>query len=241
MPGDSALELRIDAKTFAVPGRVPHAVLRDVAFTAVPGEILALLGRSGSGKSTVLRIALGLDRDFIGRVRMPPGRVGVVFQEPRLLPWLTLTENLRLVVTDGVPAPDIGDLFDTVGLPGIADRLPSELSLGMARRVALARALAVDPDTLVLDEPFASLDRRLGADLAARVADRARRRRAIVLLATHELDHALAIADRILVLSGHPATLAANEAVPDRAADPGGVDALRDTLLERFAFLGTDA
>ena len=240
MAGDGALDIHIDAKAFAVPGGAPRPVLCDVGFTALPGEILALLGRSGSGKSTVLRIALGLDRDFTGHVRMPPGRTGVVFQEPRLLPWLTLTENLRLVLTDGMPVPDLADLLDTVGLPGVADRLPSELSLGMARRVSLARALAVDPDTLVLDGPFASLDRRLGAALAAMVGERARRRRAIVLLATHELEHALAISDRILVLSGHPATLAADVTVPDRS-DPRALDALRDTLLGRFAFLGADA
>jgi len=240
MPGDGTLDVRIDAKAFAVPGSAPQTVLRDVGFAAFPGEILALLGHSGSGKSTVLRIALGLDRDFAGRVRMPRGRIGVVFQEPRLLAWLTLAENIRLVLTDGVPVPDVADLLDMVGLPGVADRLPSELSLGMARRVALARALAVDPDTLVLDEPFASLDRRLAAALAVLVAERARRRHAIVLLATHELEHALAIADRILVLAGHPATLAADVTVPDRA-DPRALDALRDALLERFAFLGTDA
>jgi ABC-type nitrate/sulfonate/bicarbonate transport system ATPase subunit len=154
MPGDAALELLIEAKAFTSPAGLRHVILQDIGLTVPPGQIVALLGRSGGGKSTLLRIALGLDTAFEGHVRRPSGRLGVVFQEPRLLPWMTVGQNLRLVAP-GITASRIGDLLELAGVAGTDNHLPSELSLGMARRVALARALAVDPNMLVLDEPFA--------------------------------------------------------------------------------------
>ena len=238
MHGVEPLSVRIQEKRFrdlSRPGRDEgHDVLRDVVFGAVPGEILALFGPSGTGKTTTLRIVLGLDQDFAGSVRRPPGRVGAVFQEPLLLPWLTVADNIRLVALPGDPAPDVNALLDEVGLPGAGGRMPRELSLGMARRAALARALAVSPGLLILDEPFASLDAGLGAQLARVVAERARRNGTLVLLATHDLDQALAIAGRVLVLSGQPATLAADVAVPRR---DDGVAGLREELHRRFPFL----
>jgi NitT/TauT family transport system ATP-binding protein len=236
MHGGDAIDVRVRRKAFALPRGPARVVLRDVAFTAHPGEILAVLGRSGTGKSTLLRLTLGLDRDFEGTVFLPRRRTGVVFQEPRLLPWLTVAGNLRLVVTDTVPEPDIPALLDAVGLAGAAGLLPRELSLGMARRAAIARALAVDPAILVLDEPFVSLDRRLAGEIAALLARRARQHHGTMLLATHDLDQALAIADRILVLHGHPATLAADLAVPD-PKDGEAAGRFKRDLLARFAFL----
>src|SRR5271170_6575741 len=170
----AVLDVRIDAKSVPEPGGELRPILLDVCFSAEPGEFLALFGPSGTGKTTTLRIALGLDPDFQGLVRRPDARVGVVFQEPRLLPWLTVADNLRLVMSDGASVPDISGLLQQVELPGIEQRRPRELSLGMARRVALARALAVDPQLLVLDEPFASLDPALAARLAGTVSRWAR-------------------------------------------------------------------
>ena len=224
MPGDAALEVAIAAKRYGA-----RPVLHDVRFRAGAGEVLALLGASGTGKSTTLRIAMGLDTAFEGHVRRPPGRLGVVFQEPRLLPWLNTADNLRLVA-DGAP---VADLLAEVGLAGAEGVMPLALSLGMARRAALARALAVQPTLLVLDEPFASLDARRSAGLAALVARRARERGTTVLLATHDLGPALAIADRVLVLAGHPAGLQADIAC---AAHPDPA-ALRAELLAGFPFL----
>src|ERR1700712_4943993 len=146
MPGDAALEVRVVAKAFVAPSGTSQSILHDVHLSAGAGEVIALLGRSGIGKSTLLRIVLGLDTDFQGQVRTPDGPVGVVFQDPRLLPWLTVADNLRLVMggqgAPSHPTPShIEALLERAGVPGVAARLPSELSLGMARRVALARAL----------------------------------------------------------------------------------------------------
>jgi ABC-type nitrate/sulfonate/bicarbonate transport system ATPase subunit len=227
------LEVSIQSKVFATPGRAPRQILADIAFNAVPGEILAILGPSGIGKSSILRIVLGLDHNFQGSVRRPPGRIGVMFQEPRLPPWLTVAENLRLVQPDA----NVSGLLEEVMLPGVEAQLPSALSLGMARRASFARALAVDPQMLVLDEPFASLDRNLGGDLCIRVAERARRFGTLVLLTTHDLDQALTMATRVLLLAGSPATLAADIVVPNHA-DGVAITRLRQNLLTRFAFLG---
>ena len=232
MPGAGVLDLRIREKRFDDA----RPVLRDVNFRAGAGEVIALLGQSGAGKTTLLRIALGLDAEFDGSVSLPQGRIGVVFQEPLLLPWLTVTDNLRLVVTDGVPEPDIPALLETVGLQNAASRRPAELSLGMARRASVARALAVDPAVLVLDEPFVSLDRQLASALGALLVARARRRGTLVLVAMHDLGHALAIADRILVLHGQPTSLAEDVAVPG-ATEARGVERADEDLRRRFAFL----
>jgi ABC-type nitrate/sulfonate/bicarbonate transport system ATPase subunit len=231
------LDVQIRSKAFPSTGVAGRQILRNVCFSAARGEILALLGPSGIGKSTVLRIVLGLDPMFEGSIRRPPGRMGVMFQEPRLLPWLSVEENLLLVRPAGAPALDIAPLLDDVLLPPVAKAMPGELSLGMARRVALARALAVDPETLVLDEPFASLDINLAAALGARIANRVRRRGMMVLMSTHDVDQALAIASRILVVANDPATLVTDVAVPDRD-DALAIGQLHRNLLTRFTFLG---
>jgi ABC-type nitrate/sulfonate/bicarbonate transport system ATPase subunit len=207
MPGAEALRVSIASKRFGA-----RQVLTDLRFTAAPGEVLALLAPSGTGKTTALRIVLGLDRAFEGQVVRPAGPMGAVFQDPRLLPWLDIAANLRLVAP-GLTTAEIDGLLALVSLEG-AGRYPRELSLGMARRV--------HPVLLVLDEPFASLDPSLALTLSRAVIARARADRATVLLASHDLDQALAIADRILILGG-----------PDLAAS--GTDAA--TLRAQFPFL----
>jgi sulfonate transport system ATP-binding protein len=123
-------------------------------------------------------------------------------------------------------------------LPSIPKLLPSALSLGMARRVALARAFAVDPAILVLDEPFASLDQSLSAALGGRIAERVRRRGSLVLLSTHDIDQALAMATRILIIADEPATLVKDIPVPPRDDHGAAIARLRQELLSRFSFLG---
>jgi len=228
------LDVRIARKAFHRNGEA-HPVLHDIGFAVAAGEVVALFGPSGTGKTTTLRIVMGLDDAFDGTVARPGGgRLGAMFQEPRLAPWLNVADNLRLVVTEGIPPPDIPALLAEVGLPGAERRLPRELSLGMARRAALARALCISPAVLVLDEPFASLDPQLAGSLAAIIRGRATRSGTSVLLSTHDLDPVFAIADRILVLSGHPATLRADLTLPAAAA---ARQAMRAELLAAFPFL----
>jgi ABC-type nitrate/sulfonate/bicarbonate transport system ATPase subunit len=229
------LEVSIRRKAFVSDTEMERTVLRDVTFCIVPGEIVGLLGPSGAGKSTLLRIMLGLDGAFEGQVRRDYRRVGVVFQEPRLLPWLTVEENIRLVVTADMPSPDIAALLNMVELGNAGALRPQQLSLGMARRVALARALAISPELLMLDEPFASLDVRLGAALAQAVAQWARASGATVIMATHDLAQALERVSRLLILAGSPATLHGDIMVP-----AGGAPALLTKLLSEFAFLRSD-
>ena len=148
------LEVGIKQKFFrAASGNNLH-VLGELSFSLANGEVAALVGPSGCGKTTLLRIVAGLDRDFDGSVALPAhGMLGMVFQEPRLLPWRTVEQNVRLAapyVTDA----SLDALFRTLGLAAHRDHYPGELSLGLARRVALARAFAVEPDLLLLDEPF---------------------------------------------------------------------------------------
>ena len=159
-----------------------------------------------------------------------------MFQEPRLLPWLSVEDNLRLVQPDGVPPPDVAALLQEVLLPPVQTLMPSTLSLGMARRLALARALAVAPDMLVLDEPFASLDAGLAGTLGERIVARVRRYRTLVLFSTHDAGQALAMATRVLVVAGVPATLLADVAVPDQG-DTAAVRHLHQDLLRQFTFL----
>jgi len=184
-------------------------VLGDLSITLANGEVAAIVGPSGCGKTTLLRIIVGLDRDFEGSVRLPAhGRLGVVFQEPRLLPWRTVEQNVRLAAPDASDAA-LTALFETLGLGEHRRHYPGELSLGLARRVALARAFAVDPELLVLDEPFVSLDAALAERLRAELIELVSRRPVTTLLVTHDIEEATGLADRVFLLSASPARVLA--------------------------------
>jgi ABC-type nitrate/sulfonate/bicarbonate transport system ATPase subunit len=184
-------------------------VLHGVHLTARVGECLAVTGPSGVGKTTLLAILAGLDRDFVGTRRVAAAPVGMVFQEPRLLPWRTAAENVHLV------RPEIGDagaaaLLARCGLPADhAGRHPGALSLGQQRRVALARALAVDPRLVLLDEPLVSLDADAVSGLRRVIDEVLASGRTTVVMVSHDVEDVLALADRVIRLDGRPATVAA--------------------------------
>jgi NitT/TauT family transport system ATP-binding protein len=175
----------------------------------------ALIGPSGCGKTTILHIAAGLAPNFRGHLQIPgQGRLGVVFQEPRLLPWRSVADNIRLVLSPDQSLSQFDDLIDTLGLGAHLAHYPGELSLGLARRVAIARAFAVRPDFLLLDEPFVSLDAAVAARLRVEMTMLTQRQQVTTLLVTHDLDDAIQLADRLFFLSTRPATIVAEIALP---------------------------
>jgi sulfonate transport system ATP-binding protein len=227
-----------------------HLVVRDVTLSVVPGEVVGILGISGCGKSTLLRIAAGLDNPTLGAVRIDgtpvagiDARCAVAFQEPRLLPWRTLAANVAIGLPPGTPGDDgalrVAQLLDLVGLTAFAEHRPREVSGGMAQRASLARALARDPGVLLLDEPFASLDALTRMRMQDLLLDVHAAAPTTVLLVTHDVDEALQLSDRVILLGTEPgrpgATIRHVVTVPgDRPRDRGSAEIaeLRATLLE---------
>jgi sulfonate transport system ATP-binding protein len=177
-----------------------RVVLDSIDLEIRKGEFVALLGRSGSGKSTLLRALAGLDTGVEGRITVPAAR-SVVFQDPRLLPWSTVLENVVLGLK-GADARDHGrEVLDEVGLGGHGDAWPKTLSGGEAQRAALARALVRQPELLLLDEPFGALDALTRIRMHVLLQRLCARYTPAVLLVTHDVDEALLLADRVLVLT----------------------------------------
>jgi NitT/TauT family transport system ATP-binding protein len=230
------LNVSIKQKSYRAASGEQLLVLGELAFSLANGEVAALVGPSGCGKTTLLRIIAGLDRDFEGNVELPAhGTLGMVFQEPRLLPWRTVEQNVRLAAPQATDAA-LDTLFQALGLTGHREHYPGELSLGLARRVALARAFAVEPDLLLLDEPFVSLDDALAARLRDELADLVNRRPVTTLLVTHNVEEAIGLADRLLLLSLGPARVLGDVPVtrPRTPRTPQELAAMREEIAERI-------
>lgn len=180
-----------------------------------PGETLALIGPSGVGKSTLIRILAGVERGFDGHALIDgqpaaeAPRPGLVFQDARLLPWASCAQNLSLVCPDA-SAARIAAALAAVGLAGVAEDWPRQLSGGMQRRLGLARALLVNPQLLLLDEPFVSLDRAVVRDLQTLVAGLIARSRATAVLVSHDPGDAARLAHRVVLLDGRPVRIVAD-------------------------------
>ena len=200
------LDVHIASKVYRDDrGRAVEAV-RDFGLSLSLGEFACLIGPSGCGKTTALKILLGLDRSFEGRVEpeIETLTVGVTFQEPRLLPWRTVEQNIRIALPPVQRRRSLDDLFGRLGLLEWRSHYPHTLSLGLQRRVSLARALALEPQLLVLDEPFVSLDDKAAADLRAGLLAAVAYHRITVLMVTHNVREAIGLADRLLFLSHRP-------------------------------------
>jgi NitT/TauT family transport system ATP-binding protein len=207
------LETRGLAKRFRLP------VLDDLSLGVAPGELLCLLGPNGCGKTTLLRILAGLEAPDAGSVlvdghaldsRARRQTVGVVFQEPRLLPWRTVRENVTLCLkplglTGVAAAGRAADYLALVGLHGFEGYLPNRLSGGMQQRAAIARALAVEPGLLLMDEPFSALDPETRRDLQATLVGIWRATRRTIVFVTHGIEEALTVGSRAALLTARPA------------------------------------
>ncbi|WP_216900102.1 ABC transporter ATP-binding protein [Synechococcus sp. CCY 9618] len=203
------------SKTFG-EGRDSKLVLDDINFELVSGQFMALVGSSGSGKSTVMRLIAGLDRPSSGTiqldgqpVRRPGSDRGMVFQKYSLYPWLTAAENVAFGMSlQGRPKPEIRErtayFLDVVGLAEAGRRLPRELSGGMQQRVAIARALATEPKVLLLDEPFGALDLQIRESMQEFLHDLWRRTGLTALLITHDIEEALLLSGTVHIMAPRP-------------------------------------
>ncbi len=239
----SSLTVRVERKVYLGPGRgAPRVALEGLRLDVPEGQFACIVGPSGCGKTTLLNIISGVDTDVEG-----PGLVdgadsaeapaiGYVFQEPRLMPWLTVLDNVRLVL-DGPAARDgrAEALVREVGMGDAMDAYPGSLSTGMRRRAALARAFAVEPRILLMDEPFVSLDAPVAERLRRLLLDIWSRRPTTVLFVTHDLREAIWLGDRLLFMSASPGRIVYDMAVDlPRPRPPEGaeVEAIRRRILE---------
>jgi sulfonate transport system ATP-binding protein len=221
MPRQGELRVQAVSKQFRVNGS-ELLVLDSVDLSVAPGEFLTIVGASGCGKSTLLRLIAGLDTDFRGGIALDGKRVtepslerGLVFQEPRLFPWLTVAQNVALGLLNAglskaAKRRAVLDHIALVGLSAFQDAYPHQLSGGMAQRVAIARGLVNRPGVLLLDEPFGALD----ALTRARLQDELQQIRAVeritMLLVTHDVEEAVYLGDRVVVMAPRPGRIAAS-------------------------------
>jgi NitT/TauT family transport system ATP-binding protein len=252
-PGASALSgdgseerpaaIRLTNVSKAYPaGRGALLALDDVSLSVAEGEFVCLIGASGCGKSTLLNLVAGLDRPTSGQVDSGGRRVGLMFQEPALFPWLSAARNIELALrARGVPRQArrdvIRELLHTVRLDGFGDKRPHELSGGMRQRVAMARALAQDADVLLMDEPFGALD-AMTRDLLHDELERIfAERTPTVLFVTHNVREAARLGDRVVVLSSRPGRVIGEYPVPregPRRIDSAEVAQIAAVLTDRL-------
>lgn len=235
--GAASLDVAIAFKDHHRAHGTPLRAIEDLRLTLPKGQAGAVVGPSGCGKTTLLRLIARLDTDYAGAISLPAhGRLGMAFQEPRLLPWRSVFDNIRIAAPEA-SVEEIDALLAEVGLTDHATHFPEELSLGLARRVALARALAVKPDLLLLDEPLVSLDARLAGELRERIATLIDEKRITTLIVTHDISEAIALADRIFLLSPRPAHVVATLEIetPRGRLNPDAKEALEAQAREALA------
>lgn len=226
------IKINIKNKIYTTAGSRQHIAISNFKLTLPEHKFVCLVGPSGCGKTTLLNIMAGLDTQYQGEIistlthKQP--RIGYIFQNPRLLPWRTVRENIELALTD--PASDIIDsLLETMQLTGIQHRYPEHLSLGMSRRIAIIRAFAINPDILLMDEPFVSLDAPTARQVRSLLIKLWQQRPHTILFVTHDLREAIALADRLVFLSATPMSVVSEVDVPIARADRDN-----ETIIEGF-------
>jgi len=232
----SQFEIRIEEKTHIGADGTRIPAIRDLVLEVRPQSMTVLMGPSGCGKTTLLRIVAGLDTRFVGEVHVPEtARIGIMFQEPRLLPWRTVRQNIELVA-ETMSHAEFEHLASAVGITDMLPRYPQELSLGLARRVALTRAFAPRPDLLLLDEPFVSLDERTADRLRRLLLEVWSARPTTAILVTHNPREAILLADQLVLLAPRPTHVVAVVpiATPQGERDATVVEETYANLLKRY-------
>lgn len=233
------LQIHIKSKTYpAIAQARHHQAIADFRLSLKSGEFVCLVGPSGCGKTTLLNIIAGLDEDFDGDIMLGEQhahpKIGYVFQNPRLLPWRTVRENIELVLNSQQSPESIDALLEAMQLSQAQHVYPERLSLGMSRRVSIIRAFAVDPDVLLMDEPFVSLDAPTARQVRELLLKLWQQRPHTVLFVTHDLREAIALADRLIFLSSSPMRVLSEIVVPisrQERANELAVESFRQQLL----------
>ena len=238
----NSLQVNLRGKTFpGVAQAPPHQALASIKFSIKGGQFACITGPSGCGKTTLLNILAGLDHDYDGQIHLPlisehqQAVIGYVFQAPRLLPWRTVGQNLTLIKDRSASATDVGELLNLTGLTDFCHAYPDRLSTGMQRRLALARAFVVEPDLLLLDEPFTSLDESTAARLRLLLLEIWRRHSTTVIFVTHDLREAIQLGQRIIRLTDAPGKVDLDIPIPlnrSERSDTQVVEAWRTRILQ---------
>ena len=229
------LDIAIRRKIYTGADGAKVLALEDLNFSLDERTFTTLIGPSGCGKTSLLRIIAGLDPIFEGKVggAIAQHNIGFVFQEPRLLPWRTVGENIALAAFEKIDGREIERLAALAGLETLIGRFPKELSLGQARRVSLARALAARPKLLLLDEPFVSLDEAMADGLRQVLLDIWRDQKLTILMVSHDVREAIFLSDRLVMLSSQPGQVVAEHLIdiPRGERDQARIEALRGEFL----------
>ena len=210
----TAIHIDIKSKTYTSPDSRQHTAIANLKLLLPDNEFVCLVGPSGCGKTTLLNIIANLDSQYegeisIGELHSAP-KIGYIFQDPRLLPWRTVRENIELALPAQQPAEIIDSLLESMQLTKNQNDYPQHLSLGMSRRVAIIRAFAINPDILLMDEPFVSLDAPTARQVRDLLLGLWQQRPHTVLFVTHDLREAITLADRLIFLSAAPMAVVSN-------------------------------
>jgi len=205
----SAIDISIHSKTYPAIDQVGvHLAIKNLQLSIKSGEFVCLVGPSGSGKTTLLNIIAKLDKDYEGEITVgrynAQSKIGCIFQNPRLLPWRTVRENIELVLDTSQSLAIVDELLEVMQLTDSQQVYPERLSLGMSRRVSIIRAFAIEPDVLLMDEPFVSLDAPTARQVRELLLKLWQDRPHTVLFVTHDLREAITLADRLIFLSARP-------------------------------------
>lgn len=213
------IKLNIHSKTYPGVGLAGHHLaIANFNLSFKAGEFVCLVGPSGCGKTTLLNIIAGLDNDYEGEILVGQQhthpKIGYIFQNPRLLPWRTVRENIELALDKHQSPAIIDPLLEIMQLSQAKNVYPERLSLGMSRRVSIIRGFAVEPDVLLMDEPFVSLDAPTARQVRELLLKLWQQRPHTVLFVTHDLREAIALADRLIFLSAAPMAVISEIIVP---------------------------